>query len=73
MRASGALNKDGLGCLMRQRCQTVTQGCRTGRGRRSDMVRQSSPAKGHRTGHYATIAPFGSNGNFCQRASGWQK
>ena len=51
----------------------VTQGCRTGRGRRGDMVRRRSPAKGHRTGHYATIAPFGSNGNFCQRASGWQK
>lgn len=42
-------------------------------GEEGDMVRQSSPAKGHRTGHYATSAPFGSNGNFCQRASGWQK
>ncbi|MEN9532643.1 MAG: hypothetical protein RIQ83_1867 [Pseudomonadota bacterium] len=27
------------------------------------MVRQSSPAKGHRTGHYATNALSGSNWN----------
>lgn len=41
----------------------VTQGCRTGRGRRGGMVRRRSPAKGHRTGHYATNAFSGSNWN----------
>lgn len=30
-------------------------------------MRQRSPAKGHRTGHYAINAPFGSNRNSHKR------
>ncbi len=32
-----------------------------------DQVRQRSPAKGHRTEHYATSAPWGSNRNSHKR------
>ncbi|MGL5090759.1 MAG: hypothetical protein ACRC8B_07460 [Aeromonas sobria] len=39
------------------------EGRQAGRGTKGDKVRQRSPAKGHRTAHYATFAPWGSNRN----------